>query len=133
MIIKCSQNRGELEFSEREGLIQSTGSEYFRVTIRSQHMWADTKVYSFDPFNYRLTKFFEELAENWKGFDGEKVWTSLEEEFKIVCTSDSLGHFALKVIISNNLGMCSINTIYIESGQLDNIAEEVRKFFNVSN
>jgi hypothetical protein len=132
VIIKCSQNRGEIEFSEKEGLRRSDGSEYFRVTIRSQHMWAYTQVYVYDAFDYDLPRFFGELAENWKGFAGERVWTSLEGEFKIVCTSDSLGHFALKSIIENDMETCSINTIYVEAGQLEEIASEVEKFFDVS-
>ena len=106
MIIKCSKNQGELEFSEREGLTQAAGSEYFRVTIRSQNMSAFTNVYSFDPFDYSLKKFFEELAKNWKGFDGEKEWKSLEGEFTLICISDNLGHFAIRSIIRNNLDSC---------------------------
>ena len=130
VIIKCSKSRGELEFSEREGLTQAAGSEYFRVTIRSQNMSAFTKVYSFDPFDYGLKKFFEELAENWRGFDDEKEWKSLEGEFTLVCTSDNLGHFAIRSTIRNSLDTWSVNTIYVEAGQLEKIADDVIKFFD---
>jgi hypothetical protein len=132
VIIKCCKNSGELEFSEKEGLTQTAGSEYFRVTVRRNVLWASSKVYIFDPFDYTLKKFFDGLVENWKGFDGEKVWTSLEGELTLKCTSDKLGHFAIKSTIRNNVGMCSINTIYVESGQLEKIAAEVEKFFDVS-
>ena len=133
MIIKCSKDRGELEFSEKEGLTRAAGSEYFRVTIRNHNnMWASSKIYSFDPFNQSLKKFFEELAENWKGLDGEKVWKSLEGEFTLVCTSDSLGHFAIKSTIRNDLDTISVNTIYVDAGQLDKIATEIGNFFDLS-
>jgi hypothetical protein len=132
VIIKCSTGNGELEFSEQEGLCQNNGSEYFRVTIRSQYMSAFTRVYAFDPFDYNLTKFFKELAENWKGFDGEKVWESLEGEFKLACASDRLGHFGITVTIRNDLDTLSIKTIYVEAGQLEKIAAEVKTFFDVS-
>ncbi len=132
VIIKCSKGKGELELSEQEGLRKNSGSEYFRVTIRSQNMSGSTMVYAFDPFDYSLTKFFEELAENWKGIDGEKVWTSLEGEFKLVCTSDSLGHFGIRVTIRNDLDTLSIKTIYVEAGQLEKIAAEVKAFFDIS-
>lgn len=132
VIIKCSKNQGELEFSEKESLSHAAGSEYFRVAIRSHNITAFSKVYVFDPFDYNLKKFFEELAENWKGFDGEKVWTSLEGEFTLTCTSDNLGHFAIESTIRNNLDTWNVrNTIYVEAGQLEEIASEVKKFFDI--
>ncbi len=97
MIIKCCENGGELEFSEKEGLSRSAGKEYFRVTIRSNNLLSFTDVYAFDPFDSNLVRFFEDVAENWQGFDGEKKWSSLEGEFILICTSDNLGHFALEV------------------------------------
>lgn len=133
MIIKCCKNDGELEFSEKEGLSRPDGKEYFRVAIRSQHLSSLTDVYAFDPFDSNLMRFFEDLAENWKGFDGEKSWSSLEGEFSLSCMSDSLGHFALEVTIRNiEDTRYARKTIYIESGQLEKIAGEVRNFFNIS-
>jgi len=133
MLIKCCKNGGEIEFSEKEGLIRSAGREYFRVTIRSTHLSSFTDVYAFDPFDSNLVRFFEDLAGNWKGFDGEKEWNSLEGEFSLICTSDSLGHFVLEVTIRNTEDTrCARKTIYIESGQLEKIVFEVRDFFNIS-
>ncbi len=133
MIIKCCKNGGELEFSEKEGLSKSEGRENFRVTIKSTHLTSFTDVYAFDPFNFNLVRFFEDLAKNWKGFDGEKEWSSLEGEFSLVCTSDNLGHFALEATIRNiEDTRCARKTIYIEAGQLEKIILEARKFFNIS-
>ena len=132
MIIKCCKNSGELEFSEREGLNRPGGQEYFRVAIRSSHLYSFTDVYIFDPFDSDLVRFFEGLAENWKGFDGQKEWHSLEGDFSLICTSDSLGHFALEITIRNvEDTRCARKTIYIESGQLEKIAIENRNFFNI--
>ncbi len=72
MIIKCLEDGGELEFSEKEGLLRSDGSEYFRVAIKSKHLSSFTDVYAFNPFDSNLVRFFEDIAKNWKGFDGEK-------------------------------------------------------------
>lgn len=132
MIIKCCKSDGELEFSEREDLQRPDGQEYFRATIRSKHLFSFTDVYIFDPFDSNLVRFFENLAENWKGFEGEKEWSSLESEFSLNCTSDSLGHFALEVTIRNNEDTrYARKTIFIESGQLEKIALEARNFFNI--
>lgn len=132
MIIKCCKSDGELEFSQRKGLQRPEGQEFFRATIRSKNLMSYTDVYIFDPFDSNLVRFFENLAENWKGFDGEKEWSSLEDEFSLNCTSDSLGHFALEVTIRNNEDTrYARKTIFIESGQLEKIALEARNFFNI--
>jgi Family of unknown function (DUF6228) len=133
MIIRCCKNDGELEFSEKEGLSLSAGREYFRATIRSKYLTSFTDVYAFDPFDSNLVRFFEDLARNWKGFDGEKEWSSLEGELSLICTSDNLGHFALEATLRNNEDTrYARKTFFIESGQLEKIAQEARIFFNVS-
>ena len=133
MIIKCCKNDGELEFSEKENLSRLAGQEYFRVIIKSKQLSSFTDVYAFDPFDSNLVGFFEDLANNWKGFNGEKEWSSLEGEFILGCTSDNLGHFALEVTIRNNEDTrYARKTFFIESGQLEKIAQEVRNFFNIS-
>lgn len=132
MIIKCCKSDGELEFSWNKGLNQPAGQEYFCVTIKSKNLFSFTDVYAFDPFDSNLVRFFENLAENWKGFEGEKEWSSLEGEFSLNCTSDSLGHFALEVTIRNNEDTrYASKTIFIESGQLEKVALEARNFFNI--
>lgn len=133
MIIKCCKNSGEIEFSEKENLRRPAGQESFRVAIKSNQLFSFTDVYAFDPFDSNLVSFFEDLAKNWKGFDGEKEWSSLEGEFNLSCTSDSLGHFALEVTIRDNMDTrYARKTIYIESGQLEKIALEAKGFFNIS-
>lgn len=133
MIVKCCKDGGELEFSEKEGLSKSAGKEYFRVTIKSKHLTSFTDVYAFDPFDFNLVKFFEDLARNWKGFDGEKEWSSLEGEFRLSCSSDNLGHFALEATIRNNEDTrFARKTFFIESGQLEEIASQAKSFFNIS-
>ena len=131
MIIKCSQNGSELEFSEKESLRRTAGQEYFLVTIRRHNISAFLKVYIFDPFDDHLKKFFVELAKNWQGFEGEKEWNSLEGEFSLVCTSDNLGHFAIEITIRDAEDLWSVkNTIFVEAGQLHKIADDVIKFFD---
>ena len=122
-----------MEFSESEGLSKSVGKECFRVTIKSKHLSSFTDVYAFDPFGSNLVRFFEDLARNWKGFNSEKKWSSLEGEFSLNCSSDNLGHFALEATIRNNEDTSyARKTFFIESGQLEKVAQEARNFFNIS-
>jgi hypothetical protein len=129
VIIKCSRGNGELEFSEQEGLRKTDGSEYFCVSIRSHNLSASSQVYAFDPFNNGLKLFFDDLFANWMGWSGEKKWSSLEGELSFVCTSDSLGHIEIEVTLENVWSVR--NVLYVDAGQLQQIASDVGRFFSI--
>jgi hypothetical protein len=129
VIIKCSRTSDELEFSESEGLRRTDGSEYFRVAIRSSNLSASAQVYAWEPRADGLEQFFEDLAANWRGWDGEKKWTSLEGELSLVCTSDSLGHIAIEVTLYD--GWSVRDVFYVDAGQLEQIVSDIKKFFAI--
>jgi hypothetical protein len=129
VIIKCSRTYDELELSEREGLRRTDGSEYFRVAIRSHNLSASIQVYAWNPFGSRLEQFFEDVAANWRGWDGEKKWTSLEGELSLVCTSDSLGHIAIEVTLYD--GWSVRHVFYVDAGQLEQLASDIKNFFAI--
>jgi hypothetical protein len=129
VIIKCSRTYDELEFSEREGLRLTDGSEHFRVAIRSLNLSASIQVYAWNPFGSGLEQFFEDIAASWRGWDGEKKWTSLEGELSLVCTTDKLGHIAIEATLYD--GWNVRNVFYVEAGQLEQLALDIRKFFAI--
>ncbi len=96
-----SSNSAEIQFSEREGLFRSVGSEYFRITIKTESMLASLKVYIFDPFDKSFCHYFSDIAENWRGWDGVKQWNSLEGELQISSESDSLGHITMDITLES--------------------------------
>jgi len=131
VIIKCSRSSDELELSEREGLRRTDGGEYFRVTIKGHGLIASSQVYAFEP-NCGMEQFFEDIAASWRGWKGEKKWSSLEGELSLVCTSDSLGHIAVEATLNSGLGedgWSVRNVFYFDAGQLEQIASDVKKFF----
>jgi hypothetical protein len=131
VIIKCSHCSNELQLSEQEGLRRPDGSEYYRVTISGQGLLASLQVYAFDPHG-SLDQFFAALVANWRGWKGEKKWASLEGEFSLVCTSDSVGRVAIEVILNSRLGgdgWSAQNIIHVDAGQLEQIALDAKKFF----
>jgi hypothetical protein len=67
----------------------------FGIELVSDGLTASRFVYvhSFDLD--ALAGFFEDLADSWKGWDGEKSWRSIEHELLITATSDALGHCLL--------------------------------------
>ena len=101
IIIKSSVNSTEFQFSEREGLFRSDGSEYYYVTVKSENLTATLKVYAFDPFGESCWRYFADLADNWRGWIGVKQWNSLEGELKISSESDSLGHIAMEITLES--------------------------------
>ena len=58
IIIKSSDNSAEFQFSEREGLFRSDGSEYYVVTLKTENMTASSKVYAFDPLDNSCSRYF---------------------------------------------------------------------------
>lgn len=131
ILLKSSRGYDELQLSESEGLRQAEGSEYFLFTLRSHNLLASTRVYAFMPYG-SMQQFFEDIAVNWKGWKGEKKWSSLEGELSFVCTSDDLGHVAIEVALSARLyedGWEVRNVLYVDAGQLTGIAAQITKFF----
>jgi hypothetical protein len=72
------------------------------------------------------------MAESWKGWQGEKVWQSLEGELRIACSVDALGHVKASVTILAGLPRrWEVHAVlYTESGALDGLAREAEAFQN---
>lgn len=79
-----------------------------------------------------LLKFFQSLASNWRGWDGQLKWTSLEGEFELSCSHDRIGHVATTAKLeSNSVGQGWTAEIRFElsAGELEKIANELKRFF----
>ena len=66
MIIRGEANGASIELSEQEGLTNTDGSDFYRVTLRENDFESTICVYAFDPTDNGLPKFFASLAEKWK-------------------------------------------------------------------
>lgn len=133
VIIKSSSGANELQLLEQEGLRLAEGAEYYRVTLKAKDIIVSAKVYAFEPYN-NLSQFFNDLAAHWRGWNGEKQWSSLEGEFTLKCESDSCGHVSMDVVLKSGLyeDDWSVQTgISIDAGQLEEIAANVKQFFSV--
>ena len=75
-----------------------------------------------------LGDFFRDLALNWKGWEGERHWSTLEGEFAICATSDHLGHIRLAFTLSQpytGLELQLKGALELEAGTLDSVAKQV--------
>ena len=86
-------------------------------------------IYIYEP--YDLVAFFDDLAANWKGWADKKEWRSVEHDFALSCTSDGLGHAAMRVTLKSGVyedDWCVQAVIHVDAGQLEDLAAKVREF-----
>jgi Family of unknown function (DUF6228) len=83
-------------------------------------------------FGQPPAQLFNELAANWNGWEGTKVWRAIEGELELKATSDRLGHVTLAVAVSPypSAGQWSAQAeVTVEAGQLERLASDARLFF----
>lgn len=106
--------------------------DYFCVEMTNPEYSGAVRVWAYTDA-HGLADLFASIAENWKGWLGEKKWSSIEGEFSIIATSDKLGHISLVIEMHHDFGAtepwCLKATVVVDSGQLDAIAKEAKDFF----
>lgn len=131
--IKSSRSAGKLRLSEPQPQSLRYPVEYLRVSIEDRDIAASSsRVYIYEPHD--LAAFFDELAANWKGWEDEKQWHSVEADFALSSTYDDLGHAALRVTLKSGLyedDWCVQAVIYVDAGQLEDLAAKVNAFLHV--
>ncbi|MCP2048960.1 UNVERIFIED_ORG: hypothetical protein J3D58_003032 [Paenarthrobacter nicotinovorans] len=58
-------------------------SDYLLINANFEGLCARKRVYDVDGWS-RLLSFFEELEASWRGWDGDKLFASLEGDFRLV-------------------------------------------------
>ncbi len=118
-----------MTLSEEEKLIPDNGSEHYLVSLNKQNFHVQQRVYAFDPTNNGLAKFFGELAASWRGWDGPKVWNSLEDEFSLTCSHDGLGHVTVDASVRDQGSWEATMTLNLLAPDFDDFARKVEQFF----
>lgn len=112
--------------------IASSTTEYITVKFNSDGVCVET-----NPFIHTdgldLALYFQELADHWNGWDGSKIWKSVEGDLQFDATYDMLGNVNLKVALIKNQGSLSewkfFGAVRIEVGSLDAYAKSFRSLF----
>ena len=124
---------GHLELSD--AVVNRDESLRFRATLSLAELHASVGVYDDHPAG--LAVLFDDLARDWRGFEGIREWFSLENEFLITCTSDRLGHVFASIELRNNWyagpppgspGWNVRANLTIEAGALDGLARDLHSF-----
>lgn len=122
-IIKSAHNGTTLEFMDCES------SDHFKARISGAHFDGTVTVYYSEPEN--LAAYFRDLAINWRGWQGKKAWSSLEDDLEFSASSDSTGHITLSTQLRDGpypFGWSLSTTLLLEAGTLEQIASDVEKF-----
>lgn len=124
VVIKSANTAATLTFCERDG-------DYFTVVYDSPTVKLRRKIWGYTDCDF-LVDLFQFIAKEWKGWDGAKEWSSIEGEFGVSATSDTLGHvmlcFSFKEFESMELWEAKVN-LGLDSGQTEAIAKKVEAFF----
>ena len=102
--------------------------DHFRARLRDGLLDAEVLLDSYQPHD--LPAFFEGLAREWRGWAGERTWSSLEGDLSLTATADRAGHVSIRVaLVGGPLQRWSAETVLmIEAGQLEAIAAEESAF-----
>ena len=108
------------------------GRDRWQVTISLPGLSAsaDVDAVAYDG-EHTLGLLFRRLADDWRGWDGERTWSSLEGDFDLVATHDGLGHVAVQVRLRSGPyaeDWVATGTIWLDAGQLDGVARDAAAF-----
>jgi hypothetical protein len=123
--ITSANSDAAIEFSELQG-------DYFRVAIIAHNHSASRRVYAYTDAS-GIAGLFADAAREWRGWEGSKMWCTIEGELQLDLTSDRRGHVMLHIRLSSDAGGVDAwqhdANLGIEAGQLDGIAKSARSFF----
>ncbi len=102
----------------------------FSVTLAAPAVTATVRVYEHG--SQFVPRYFAELAANWRGWDGEKAWESVESHIALKATADRLGHVSLRVVLRDLFAPAAWRaeaTLLLEAGQLEALAASAAQVF----
>lgn len=103
--------------------------ESYRVRLDSQRMNAEVTVDN-ATYGERLVGFFGALDAKWKGWEGARTWRAIEGEYELSATISRTGHVTLTACLHVYPCIWEATAKFnVEAGQLEALANEIRKFF----
>jgi len=108
--------------------------ESYRLRLTNDVLKADIEVDGRRYLNLSTgeEEYFADLAKDWRGWTGQKMFESLEHDLQMVAISDHTGHVKIQVRLTkfwpDEVVVSAYVTLY--AGQLDDVAREARKFFS---
>jgi hypothetical protein len=129
--IKSSKDDCALEFFDRVPEDRSSPLESFNAKVTRCDLYGAVNVWA-GYAKFHPGHWFRELAENWRGWEGERKWASLEGEITLSATNDRRGHVAMRVQMRSGFWDNDWHvtaTVQVDPGQLDGFARHAAMFF----
>ena len=105
----------------------------YRVSLITDGLSATTRVEN-PPYGTAPTVFFNDLAQNWKGWKGEKKWRAMEGELTFIAVMDSVGHITITASIHPDLCppvWVAKVSVTVDAGQLEKMHRTFSRFFQI--
>jgi hypothetical protein len=120
-LVNSSKDQAALELTELD-------RNFYVATLRSKGVSGTARVGTY--MSNGLAELFAFFANNWKGWEGSKSWSSLEGELSIAAHSDRLGHLYLKVRLRDGApAKWTLDAdLILEAGMLAELAVRAREF-----
>jgi hypothetical protein len=106
-----------------EGLL-----EKYDISILFSGMSAKIEVEN-PPYGHSPYSFFEQMSNNWDGWEGEKGWTAMEGECELTATYIRTGSVSFVASIYTYDLWSVTAKINIEAGQLERLSQDAKSFF----
>jgi hypothetical protein len=106
-------------------------SDSFLVEVKAYDLRAEARASTFMAAD--LGQFFTSLANDWRGWQGERTWATLEGEFELTATSDPLGHVRLAYFIRpphTGFNWELRGVLELEAGQLESLSLDAQAAWN---
>jgi hypothetical protein len=77
-----------------------------------------------------IADLFEDLAEHWRGWSGQKVWENNEHTLRLAATHDGLGHVEIEVHLTRyaHAEWEASGSIMLDAGDLRGLARRASAF-----
>ncbi len=131
-VLGSGDGSARLEFSDLERDHHGT-ADRLKATITDVGLVASARVVFNTHINdaSALATMFEEIAGQWRGWDGTRQWQALESPFRLCFTHDGIGHIRAEVTLGSgfypedwSVKACLI----LEPGALEELAPSFRRF-----
>ena len=105
--------------------------EYFVATLALEGLQASLRIYGWG--SESLVTSLEEMARDWRGWEGEKDWQSVEGDLALRATHDRLGQVCVTVALRSYDAPVwrAEGDLAVDPGSLDQLAAGARRFFRL--
>ena len=130
-IIKSSVDSCALIFFDRLPEDRSRSMDSFCVKIARGDLSAETNVWAAyqgaDP-----STWLEDISRHWKGWEGERIWESLEHELSLTAKHERFGHIHVRVRMQSGFTERDWRVdafLLLYAGELESLAKQAPRFF----